>query len=425
MTTPRPSDRLELLIEQIGEMTGDHVDRRLPISPAHDELDAVAHGVNVLVGELRHASLELQRAKEEAEAANRAKTDFLRNLMSSELPPQRRTELYERIASNGAALLELLDDLLDIQRIEAGKMSLDRVSVSLSKSIRTVMSALQPEAQRKGLRLTFQETEASGVEALADERRVRQVLTNLIGNAIKFTERGEICASLTGSGHSGNVAIDVADTGIGLTSMDARKLFEPFAQGSQSITNRFGGSGLGLTLSRRLARELGGDVSLVSTAPGVGSTFRLTLPASQDTKGAQDHAQDEIPRQLVPAAGLAGTRLLVAEDNADIRLAMRMLLERLGAEVVEAADGLTAVELCAGSRFDAVLMDVRMPLLDGLSAARRIRERRNPTPIIALTADAVVEHRAECLAAGFDAYLAKPVEVDLLVAIIRELRRIE
>jgi signal transduction histidine kinase len=445
VTTPLADARLEHLIEQIGEMTGDNLDRRLPITSAHDHLDAVAHGVNVLVGELRFASLELQRAKEEAEAASRAKTDFLRNvshelrtplsamlaitqlLMSTDLPPEQRTELCQRIASNGAALLELLDDLLDIQRIEAGKMSLDHVAVSLSKAIRKVTEALRPEAQRKGLRLTFPETEPMPDEAIADERRVRQILTNLIGNAIKFTEAGEIRVTLTRPEDSDHVAVDVTDTGIGLTLMDARRLFEPFEQAGPSISARFGGSGLGLSLSRRLAREQGGDIRLVRTSPGGGSTFRLTLPPARNGQSVRrwENPPTAVPEMPVPMSSLAGTRLLVAEDSTDIRLAMRMLLESMGAEVVEASDGLTAVDLCVNSRFDAVLMDIRMPGLDGLSAARWLRDRRNTTPIVALTADAVVEHRAECLEAGFDAYLAKPVDIYRLVTILRHIRRAE
>ena len=440
MSPASRDDRTAQLIELLGEMAGGDLERRIPISPEHDQLDAIAHGVNVLVGELQYASAGLSRAKDAAEAASRAKSTFLCNLshelrtplsamlgitrllLSSDLPAGRRAELHERILSNGSALLALLDDLLDIQRIESGKAPVALTAVRLSSCIEAVAADLELDAERKGLQLIVQPADTRAV-ALADDRRVRQILTNLIGNAIKFTERGEIRVSLSRPEDSDRLVVDVADTGIGLTEAEAQGLFEPFVQGNESIADRYGGSGLGLALSRGLAREMGGDVRLLSSARGFGTTFRLLLQPHPSESQATEAPPETSGRRSGGAEDLTGARVLLAEDNTDIRLAMKLLLEGLGAEVVEAADGLAAVELGSGGGFDVLILDVRMPRLDGLKAVGRLRERGVDAPIVALTADAVIERRAECLTAGFTAYLPKPVEVHRLVSVIQELRQ--
>jgi signal transduction histidine kinase/CheY-like chemotaxis protein len=425
-----PDDRRELLVERIEQMAGGDLDLRLPISPAHDHLDAVAHAVNVLVGELQFAVSSLRRAKEEADAANQAKTSFLRNVSHEIRTPlsailnlsrlalfsgddvPRKDELLRRIHSNGTALLALVDDLLDLSKLEADRLSFALKSFPLFLAVEEVARDLEATAKAKGLRLlTSTHLKAGSVHA--DPQRVRQILTNVIGNAIKFTERGEVRVEVFSPDTNGLLAVDVIDSGIGLSIEEAGKLFTPFIQADASISKRFGGSGLGLALARRMAQAMGGDLVLARSAPGEGSTFRLLLPASEDLS---------IPtRQATPAKGLRrpgleGVRILVAEDYEDIRLAMVELLKLEGAHVVDVADGLAAVKAGSLEAFDVMLLDVRMPLMDGLEATRQLRTRGIQTPILALTADAVLEHRNECLAAGCDGYLAKPVEMKLLMA---------
>jgi signal transduction histidine kinase/CheY-like chemotaxis protein len=430
VTEGRVADLLEALEQMAG---GDHA-RRAPISSAHDELDAIAHAVNVLVGELQYASRGLRESRDRAEEANRAKTTFLRNvsheirtplsailgiaqlLHSAELVPARRRDLVGRILSNGRLLLDLVDELLDLSKIESGRIDIDACPMSAHAVASEVLSVLEPEAEKKTLQLSLGST---GGEHFvhADPKRLRQILLNVVGNAIKFTERGEVRVRLRRESPE-CVHIDVTDTGIGLPPAQAALLFEPFSQADASISRRFGGTGLGLALSRRLARAMGGELAVTEGAPGVGTTVRLTLPgATEPSVGSRPGAS---------AAGgaipeLRGLRVLLADDNEDLRCAMAALLTPLGVDVIEACDGVEAVAIARREALDLVLMDMRMPRLDGIDATRQLRELGLRVPIIALTADAVLEHRRECLAAGCTAHVAKPVDFDALVDVIQEL----
>jgi signal transduction histidine kinase/CheY-like chemotaxis protein len=434
MIAPSEDPRSDRLLEIVERMAGGDHALRLPISRAHDHLDAVSHAVNVLVGELSYATDHLRRARDEAEAANRAKSVFLRNvsheirtplsailgltrvLMNPALTPDEREHLHERILSNGAMLLSLVDDLLDVSRLDADRLPLDAHPLGIAPIVHDVTADLAAEAASKGLSLAVEASDG-GLSALADARRVRQILFNVIGNAIKFTARGGVRVRI---GAAEQISIDVADTGIGLTVAQAASLFEPFSQADPSIGERFGGSGLGLALSKRLAQAMGGDLLLLESAPGAGATFRLLLPIAS-----------ALPREaLLPAPpdgrealGLDGWRVLLAEDSEDIRYAMMMLLEREGAHVVSVADGRAAVERALAGPFEVVLMDVRMPDIDGLEATRQARARGCRTPIVAITADAVPGHHQECLAAGCDAYVAKPIDVRHLIEEIRRVAR--
>jgi signal transduction histidine kinase/CheY-like chemotaxis protein len=432
--------RMEHLLEALERMMGGELHWRIPISPAHDEWDALCHAVNVLAGELDYAAADLRRAKEGAEEANRAKTLFLRNVSHEIRTPlsailsitevlrlpgldaSRREELYRRILSNGRLLVGLVDDLLDFSKVESGKIVFDLQPLTVLPLLVEVVANLESEAQLKGLRLTVDSVENVDDAVIADDKRVRQILFNLVGNAIKFTEQGEVRVRLSGERAGAQLCVDVSDTGIGLSPSQGDALFEPFAQADAGIAPRFGGSGLGLALSRRLARAMGGDLVILDGAPGQGTTLRLTLPAwssalaPSDLRAARIHSDGQPP-------GLRGARLLLAEDNPDVRGAMAQVLAVLGATVVEAADGEEAVERGTREPFDVVLMDIRMPRLDGLSATRRLRERGVRVPIVALTADAVHEQRDACLAAGCTTHLAKPVEVGRLAALICELWR--
>ena len=434
--------RVEALLAALEDMAAGDLDRRIDVSGAHDEIDAIAHGVNVLAGELQFTAAGLQRARLDAEAANSAKTTFLRNvsheirtplsailalgerLAADGVSPERRAELIARILSNGRVLLALVDDLLDLAKVEAGRLEPASVATAPLAIVAEVVANLGIEAERKGVRLHVEPAAATPASIATDPKRLRQILTNLVGNAIKFTEQGTVGVRVALDAE--RLAIDVSDTGIGVTAAQAEALFAPFQQGDGSIAPRFGGSGLGLALSRRLAEGMGGTLELLHAAPGTGTTFRLVLPAPPaaappappSDAPARDGSSPEPPTR---GRALAGLRLLLADDNRDIREPIKELLELYGAAVVEAEDGRTALTHARAGGFDLVLMDVRMPELDGLEATRQLRRAGVRVPVVALTADAVAEHREECLAAGCDGHLPKPVDLAHLVETVRAL----
>ena len=287
-------DRFAQMIESLERLAGGDLKHAVSISPAHDELDAIAFGVNVLVGELRYAGDDLHRAKEEAERANRAKTVFLRNVSHEIRTPltailslaelladpgvdgARRLDLVERVHSNARALVSLVDDLLDLSKVEAGMLTFESGSLQPMEAVAEVVRNFELQALEKGIRIRTERGPDVPTTIASDGRRVRQVLTNVIGNALKFTERGEIAVRV----HPVDellLAIDVRDTGLGISVEDQRELFLPFQQANASIARTHGGTGLGLILSKLLARGLGGDSVLLASQPNDGSTFRITL----------------------------------------------------------------------------------------------------------------------------------------------------
>ncbi len=431
------SERVARLLEALGRIAGGNLDERIPISSEHDELDAIGHAINVLVGELQIVAAGLRQAKENAEAASMAKTVFLRNvsheirtpltvvlgmsdLIASQSVPQARVEqLRERIAANGRALVTILDDLLDLAKIEATRIDFDIEPVQVARLAGEVTESFEAVAARKQVTLAFDSAGADEVHVLADPKRLRQILVNLIGNAVKFTDDGQVAVRVAESPGTRQVFIDVADTGIGMTPEQARDVFEPFAQADATISRRYGGSGLGLAISKRFAHGMGGALEVKATEPGRGTTFRLTLPAT----GAADTAPTIPASTAREAAPLSAVRVLVVEDHEDVRATTRELLTRAGAVVSEAADGLDAIDAVQGGAFDAILMDIRMPRLDGIETTRRLRASGQTMPIIALTADAVPEQQAECMAAGCNGYPAKPLDLDQLVTLLGDARK--
>jgi CheY-like chemotaxis protein len=278
------------------------------------------------------------------------------------------------------------------------------------------VASFEPEAKRKSLRL-FSEQEGDTPKALADPKRLRQILTNLVGNGLKFTTSGHVVVRLKQSTDGERIVIDVTDTGIGMTEAQRRLLFRPFVQADKTIARRFGGSGLGLALSKRFAEGMGGALDVLYSEPGVGTTFRLELPGARAAgEGKSDMARAPEPRR----DALRGQRILLVEDNEDVRTMFVEFLRARGATVVEASDGEEAFDRAREMTFDTILMDVRMPHVDGLEATRRLRAQGLTTPIIALTADAVSAQRGECFNAGCDAYLAKPIDLPTLVKQLEE-----
>jgi signal transduction histidine kinase/ActR/RegA family two-component response regulator len=444
------SGRVATLLEVLELMAAGDTAQRLPLSDAHDELDAIAHGINVVVGELEWAkarALEVQEAKAaelrdavaEAERANASKTIFLRNmsheirtpiaavlgfadlLASADLSHRDRMDLVRRLQANGQAVLSLLSNLLDLARLDADKLVLAPEPVSVFELVREVFASVEIETRAKRLHARIEVGNDALGTIRTDRYRLRQVLVNLVANAVKFTESGGIVVSLRASstGEGEEWSIDVADSGIGIAPDRHAHLFEPFEQADSSIAATYGGTGLGLALSRRLAEQLGGALSLLKSAPGVGTTFRLTLkplPAASEWNRTTLAGTAE-----QTASDLNGLHILLAEDHPDMQLAVRRLLEQAGASVEAARDGREAVAKVLSSTFDIVLMDLRMPQMDGLEAARALRTEGCTVPIVALTADPANLRRAEAFNAGCDACLSKPFTLHDLIGSIRSL----
>ena len=428
-------DRLADVLAVVERMAGGDLDARIPLSDRHDEVDAIAHAINVLVGELQIVTAGLRRAKEEAEAASLAKTVFLRNvsheirtpltvvlgmselIASQHLARGRVEQLQQRITANGRALVGILDDLLDLAKVEAERIDFDLQAVLVQEVAADVVASFETEAARKGLALVLEHDAQLEMRAIADAKRLRQVLMNMIANAIKFTERGHIAIRIGRAPDTQQVVIDIADTGIGMTRAQARMLFEPFMQVDTTIGRRFGGSGLGLAISKRLAEGMGGALDVIACEPGVGTTFRLSLRAAS-SEPPSPLGKPASPAR--PSLELQDLRILVVEDNEDVRATNVELLRRAGAIVTEASDGQEAIDATERAAFDAILMDVRMPNIDGIEATRRLRGRGLTLPIIALTADAVAEQGAECLSAGCSGYIPKPLDLAQLVKLLRK-----
>lgn len=421
--------RLEALLASLERMAGGDLDHRIEISAGHDAVDAIAHAVNVLVGELQLVTDGLRRAKEEAEAASAAKTVFLRNasheirtpltvilglseLIASRRVPDERVEgYYQRVVTNGRTLTRILDDLLDLSKVEAQRLELELQALEVAQVTAEIVAQFEVQAERKALRLVTENLDPSLI-AIADVHRLRQILTNLVGNAIKFTEQGSITVRLGRA--RAMILLDVADTGIGLTTDQAGALFQPFAQADRTIPQRFGGTGLGLALSQRLAEAMGGGLELLESREAAGSTFRLSLPAAPaDVTPEVATSAARLPRYS--GSELEDRTILVVEDNDDVRATTSAILRDVGATVVEATNGQQAIERWNETPVDVILMDVRMPVLDGIEATRRLRAAGVAVPIIALTADALADEVTSCLAAGCTAHLAKPLDVARLV----------
>jgi signal transduction histidine kinase/ActR/RegA family two-component response regulator len=329
-------------------------------------------------------------------------------LLDTDLDDEQR-EYVAAVGDAGRALLAIINDVLDFSKLEAGKVELEATSFDLRELVGQAVGLLRPRAVAKGIELTVAVDDRLPPCLLGDAGRLRQILLNLVGNAIKFTERGGVVVSVSRTAVAApEIAfrVEVADTGIGIDPDAAPRLFESFSQGDASTTRRFGGTGLGLAICKRLVEAMHGRIG-ASGQPGRGSTFwfELALPIGATVVSAPPPASEP--------GSLHGARILVVEDNPiNQRLAVRRL-QKLGAEVAVANDGVEAVEASAAGSYDLILMDCQMPRLDGFEATRAIRQREaggRRTPIVAMTANAMPDDRQRCLAAGMDDYVAKPIE---------------
>lgn len=448
------------LLQETASLAAIVIDRRR----AQDRLRDLIHSLTIArdekerqATELAHRAAEMEALRNQAEAASKAKSEFLAN-MSHEIrtpltailgytdllrtdgeitqAPERRVQTIDTIRSAGSHLLTVINDILDVSKIEAGKMTIEQVPTNLPDMLAELSTLFRKRLADKNIDFAIHFDSPIPDRIQSDPTRLRQILTNLLGNAAKFTEKGAIAirlARLTPQNASAlpSLRIEVSDTGAGMSPEQSQRLFTPFTQADSSVTRRHGGTGLGLTICRRLASLMGGNVSLASSEPGVGSTFRVELPLI-----ALHDAHDISSLNLAQAAasnadakpsisGLTG-RVLLAEDGLDNQRLISFVFKKAGLTVEVADNGRIALDklhaaLSAGNPFDLLVTDMQMPEMDGYTLARTLRQEGCQIPILALTAHAMADDRQKCIDAGCDDYASKPIDRQAVLTAIATL----
>ncbi len=392
---------------------------------------------------------DLVAARLAAEDASRTKSQFLANMsheirtpmtailgfsdvLLGNLEEEDNLLAADIIKRNGKHLLSVINDILDLSKIEAGKLEIERLDCSPAAVVADVASLMRVRAEAKGLALEIEHAGGIPQSILCDPTRLRQILINLVGNAIKFTETGSIrlvTRLVQSTARPPFLQFDVIDTGIGISRKQASKLFHPFTQADSSTTKKFGGTGLGLTISKRLAEALGGDIT-ISSSPGKGSTFSVTIDTGpldgvSILEMSGEAVTDKGRTARVPAAASVklDCRILLVEDGPDNQRLIAFVLEKAGAEVSLASNGQVACDkvlsaMGEGRPFDVILMDIQMPIMDGYEATRRLRHAGYTAPIIALTANAMSGDDQKCIDAGCDDYLSKPIDQETFLPVV-------
>ena len=411
-----------------------------------DELTRLSQSFNKMTRRIDSLVKDVKETAQIAESASQAKTTFLANMSHEIRTPLNailgfsqllhcnasededvRRDWLATIISSGNHLLSLINEIMDLTKIDADRLDIEQIPCSPTQIINEVLAVLRPRVISKEIQLSHRHDGQIPATIETDPTRLRQLLMNLIGNAIKFTKTGSITVvtQLRDDGQTPKLRIGVVDTGVGISPQQIDKIFDPFVQADTSTTRKYGGTGLGLSISKRIAEALGGTLTVESTL-GKGSTFTCEIdtgdldgvPMIEDPDSQATVGEDKFSVQKTKTLPKLSHRILVVDDVSTNRMIIDQILRHVGAEVVEAQDGQKAIDLATSEAFDLILMDMQMPVMDGYTATRKLREHGLTCPIIALTAHAMKEDKLKCESVGCSGYLTKPVDVDQLLRVV-------
>jgi signal transduction histidine kinase/CheY-like chemotaxis protein len=410
-------------------------------STADPQLNALWYGTCTDVTEQKVLEQTMIQAQRQAESANTAKSQFLANmsheirtplgaimgfvglLKDTTLSESERNGFISIVERNSAQLMRIIDDILDLSKVEAGMMLIEHIDFSIVELLADFSSLMAHRAREKGVNFSLKSTTALPTIINTDPTRLRQILTNVVGNAIKFTEKGQVDLSV--SFDSEFLTFEVKDTGRGISEDQNKNLFQPFSQADTTTTRKYGGTGLGLVLTRRLSEALGGTFVLEQSELGKGSTFVARIRATGvGTATKELDFSMKTPSTSLASGLLSGLRVLLVDDSPDNQALISIYLRRAGATVEIASDGQQGYDLAMKDSFHVILMDIQMPIMDGVSAIKKLRANGYKKQVIALTAHAMKEERTRCLAAGFNDFLSKPVTSTELVGRLARIKNL-